>query len=208
MLAAHDNRRKAHRRTLSRGPNFPSGTVRSMRRRSEVRRVAEAYIADRLGRECKTRGRGAEIARAIHFSRGHISAVVTGASGVGEDFAEAIATYWGMTYDELQETAERWAAANGLEFPTEKAPSWQRLRERREWPAEVETARARYPTVPREYFDAVGQLFDTLPHRLDAQFIGEMARIMHDAAVREGSEGPKSTADDNGPRTSTKASKH
>jgi plasmid maintenance system antidote protein VapI len=178
-------------------------------RRSEARHLVAAYVADRLGRECKTRGKGAEIARAIGFTRGHVSAVINGASGVGEDFAEKIAWHWGMTYDELQETAETWAAANGIEAPPKEPASWRRLRERKEWAEELATARARYPTVPSHYFDAVGQIFDTLPHRLDAQFIGEMARIMHDAAVREEtSEGPKSTVDDNGPRASTKRSKH
>ncbi|MGK3981189.1 hypothetical protein WMF38_56860 [Sorangium sp. So ce118] len=171
--------------------------------------MVAAYVADRLGTECKVRGKGAEIARAIGFTRGHVSAVVNGASGVGDDFAEAVASFWGMTYDQLQAKAERWAAETGVEFPeAEKPASWTRLKQRKEWAAEVETARARYPTVPSEYFDSVGQIFDTLPHRLDAQFIGEMARIMHDAAVREGSDGPKSTADDNGPRLPTKASKH
>lgn len=169
--------------------------------------MVEAYVSDRLKRECKVRGKAAEIARAIHFSRGHMSAVMTGASGVGEDFAEAIGAYWGMTYDRLQETAERWAAEHGIEAPEkEPASSWRRLRERPEWRDEAATARARYPTVPSEYFDAVGQIFDTLPRRIDAQFIGEMARVLHDAAVREGAEGPRSTENNPGPRA--RGSKH
>jgi plasmid maintenance system antidote protein VapI len=180
-----------------------------MRRRSETRHVVAAYVADRLGRECKVRGKGAEIARAIGFTRGHVSAVVNGASGVGDDFAEAVGAYWGMRYETLQETAERWAEENGIELPAqEEQASWRRLRERGEWAEELAVARSRYPTVPGAYFDAVGQIFDTLSIQIDAQFIGEMARIMHDADVRAGTDGPKSTADDRGPRTRRKGSKH
>lgn len=177
-------------------------------RRSEARHLVAAYVADRLGRECKVRGKGAEIARATGFTRGHVSAVVNGASGVGEDFADRIAAYWGMTYDELQAEAERWAAENGVTIEKETPPtsSWRHLRERKEWATEVATARARYPTVPAQFFDAVGQLFDTVPHRIDAQFIGEMARVMHDAAVREG--GPASSTHDNHPPGHTRRAKH
>src|SRR5690606_27946686 len=139
---------------LSNGHDRPGGMMHRMRRRSEARYAVAAYVADRLGRECKTRGKGAEIARATGFTRGHVSAVVNGASGVGEDFAEAIATYWGMTYAELQETADRWAAANGVVPPqTEKAAALRRLRERPEWSVEIAVARSRYPTVPNDYFD-------------------------------------------------------
>jgi plasmid maintenance system antidote protein VapI len=194
---------------LSGGQNFGHGTVRRMAmRRSEARYVVGAYISDRLAKECKVRGKAAEIARETGFTRGHVSAVINGASGVGEDFADRIAAYWRMTYDELQAQAERWAERQGTQAPKEeRAPaSWRRLRERPEWADELATARVRYPTVPTTYFDAVGQLFDTLPHCIDAQFIGEMARIMHDCAVRDGSEGPKSTADN--PPRSPKASKH
>jgi plasmid maintenance system antidote protein VapI len=209
MLAVHYDKRKGDLTDLSRAHDDGGCTLRSMRR-SEARQLVGAYVADRLGRECSAHGARAEIARAIKFSRGHISAVINGASGVGEDFADRIASYWGMTYDELEATAERWAAKNGVTIEPAEATapaSWRRLRERDEWGAEVADARTRYPTVPAQFFDAVGQLFDTLPHRLDAQFIGEMARAMHDAAAREGV-GPESSTRNNHPPGHTRRAKH
>ncbi len=86
--------------------------------RGERRRIVGAYVRDRLRKECAVRGEATKIARAIGFSTAHVTNVQKEERGVGDDFAEAIARYWGLGYAELEEAAQRWAAEN----PTEPAP--------------------------------------------------------------------------------------
>lgn len=81
-----------------------------MKRRSERRKIVGAYVRERLRSECTVRGAAANIARATGFSTAHVTNVQKQDRGVGDDFAEAIARYWGMTYAQLEEEAQRWWA--------------------------------------------------------------------------------------------------
>ncbi|WP_438029132.1 hypothetical protein [Sorangium sp. So ce233] len=179
-------------------------------RRSEERRVVSAYVTDRLREECRQRGKASAIARATHFTRVHVAAVARGDNAVGEDFARAMAKYWGMSAQELDAAAARWAEENGVEIPAPRSGPPQRLREREEWAEAVEAARLVFKGIPDEYFERVGAIFDDVPQRIDAQFVGEMARILHDLANREGGDPPKSAALRTGAALAPtkKASKH
>ena len=152
-------------------------------RRSEARRVLAAYVSDRLTRECAERGKAASIARTIGFSPAHISNARTGQAGVGEDLAEALAKYWGLSYEELQKEAVAWAEGGGR-LPPSLTVGARHLRDRPEWNEAVAGARQVF-RVPDEYFDRVGAIFDDFPTAIDAQFVGEMARVIYELAQRD-----------------------
>jgi transcriptional regulator with XRE-family HTH domain len=153
-------------------------------RKSEARKTVAAYVADRLSRECATRGRGAELARLTGFSRGHVSAVLSGASGVGEDFADAIARAWGMTNEELETTAAEWAAGENLPPPPATSPV-RKLRDRPEWATAVQAAKIVFGSVPDAYFEQAGSVNDDVTQTIDALFVGQLAQILHDLSRRE-----------------------
>jgi hypothetical protein len=179
-------------------------------RRSEERRIVSAYVADRLKTECKQRGKASAIARATSFTRVHVAAVARGDNAVGEDFARAMAKYWGMSPQELDDAAARWADENGFEIPVSRSGPPTRLRDREEWEEAAAAARAVFKGIPEDAFERVGAIYDDLPQRIDAQFVGEMARILHDLANRESGDPPKSAAlrVDSTPASTKKASKH
>jgi hypothetical protein len=76
-------------------------------RRDETRRAIGSYVRRRLSEECKTRGTAAKIARETGFTTAHLTNVQKSERGVGDDFAHAMADYWGMTYGQLEEAASR-----------------------------------------------------------------------------------------------------
>ncbi len=80
-------------------------------RRANQRRAVAAYVRQRLRAECATeRGVAARIAKATGFTSAHLTNVQKAERGIGDDFAHAIGTYWGMTYQQLEDEAQRWAA--------------------------------------------------------------------------------------------------
>ncbi|XXX79279.1 helix-turn-helix transcriptional regulator [Sorangium sp. So ce134] len=162
-------------------------------RPSEARRLAvTAYVAARLERECSVRGTAAQIARATNFSKATISAIISGRGNVGEDFAHKIAEYWGMSYAQLQREAEAWQDTPEGKAAPERAQPWRRLKDRPEWAAAIQAARAFYADIPPEYFDRVGKIFDDVTRRIDAQFVGEMARVIWSTEQRESAVPPAS----------------
>ncbi len=163
-------------------------------RRSEVRKVVAAYVADRLRKECEKRGKASEIARAIHFTRVHVAAVARGDNAAGDDFCDAMADYWGMTRAHLDKVASAWADENGVDVSGPRGTKSGRLRERPEWVDALVSAKAVFRDIPGEYFERVGMIFDDVPQRIDAQFIGQMARIMYDLALRDDRDGPPASA--------------
>jgi len=154
--------------------------------------VVAAYIADRLLRETQERGAKAAIARAIGFTRAHVSSVAHGQAGVGEDFVDAIAKYWGTSYDALQREAEAWAERDAV--PPSAGASRGRLRDRPEWPQSLAAAKSVFTGIPDGYFADVGALYDDVPGKIDAQFVGDLARIRWELAQRTGQEPPRSGA--------------
>jgi hypothetical protein len=77
--------------------------------RGQRRKVLSAYIRERLRIECAVRGTASKIATATGFSTAHLANVQKEERGVGDDFAEAMAIYWGFTPEALRVEAERWA---------------------------------------------------------------------------------------------------
>jgi hypothetical protein len=71
-----------------------------------------AYIRERLRKECAVRGVATKIAHATGFSSAHITNIQKDERGVGEDLADALATYWRLTPESLRIEAERWAKEN------------------------------------------------------------------------------------------------
>lgn len=77
-------------------------------------RLLNGYVSSRLSSEKTTNGHGylTRVAEKVGFSRPHVSTVADGKKGVGEDFEEAIAKFWGMTPEDLWAAAEAWARQN------------------------------------------------------------------------------------------------
>ncbi len=98
---------------------------------TERRRLVSDYVKDRLIRECRgTWGKAIGVSRRTGFSTAHITNVMKGNRATGDDFAVAIARYWGMTYAELERLAvERAATAyasaqgNNHDVPPRIGPS-------------------------------------------------------------------------------------
>lgn len=61
------------------------------------------------------------------------------------------------------------------------------LKDRPEWEAAMEEAKRIYRTVPERYFEEAGNFADHVPGALDAYFVGDFARMLHEHAVRTGS---------------------
>lgn len=77
--------------------------------RDDVRQKLTDYISARIAAETKgegKRGEAAKIAKKTGFSSAHIANVSNGnIRGVGDDFARAMAKFWGMTYAQLEAVA-------------------------------------------------------------------------------------------------------
>ena len=163
-------------------PQRTSGTE-VLVRRSEIRRLVAEYVHRRLQDECQVRGRAAEIATVTGFSPAHVSNAKAGSRGVGEDFAAALGQFWGMEYQQLEQTALAWAEEHGVQPEVRReAP---RFRQRAEWAAALEEARRLYRAIPEEFFKQAGDFYDHLPHPVDAQFVGDLARSLWDVALRD-----------------------
>lgn len=76
-------------------------------RRDESRRAIGSYVRRRLLEECRTRGTAARIARETGFTTAHLTNVQKSERGIGDDFAHAMAGYWGLSYSQLEEAALR-----------------------------------------------------------------------------------------------------
>ena len=61
----------------------------------------------------------------------------------------------------------------------------KRLRDRKEWGEALSHAKRMFRALPGDAFDLIGGLVDTLPMRLDALLLGEMARSVWEARLRE-----------------------
>jgi hypothetical protein len=80
---------------------------------TEIRTAIAAYIHDRLVRECASeRGRAAAIARATGVTTAHVANVKNGKASAGEDFSRALAGYWSMSYQQLENAAVEWFRSN------------------------------------------------------------------------------------------------
>jgi hypothetical protein len=76
---------------------------------TQIRSAIAAYIHDRLVRECTAeRGRAAAIARATGVTTAHVANVKNGKASAGEDFSRALAVYWSMSYQQLENAAVEW----------------------------------------------------------------------------------------------------
>lgn len=73
--------------------------------RAERRAKVSAYVRERLRSETTERGSAARVARATKTTTAHIANVKNDRSGVGDDFARAIAGYWGMDLSQLEAEA-------------------------------------------------------------------------------------------------------
>lgn len=60
-----------------------------------------------------------------------------------------------------------------------------KLRDRKEWDEALDEAKRYFRTLPYEAFDLIGSLVDSLPVRLDAMLLGEMARSVWEARMRD-----------------------
>lgn len=89
-------------------------------RRGERKQIVGSYVRQRLRDECKVRGVAAKIAREIGFSSAHLANIQKEDRGIGDDFAEAIAKYWGMTQAQLVEVAVAWASEQDSPAPSSK----------------------------------------------------------------------------------------
>lgn len=65
------------------------------------------YIRERLASECKQRGLAAELSRITGFSRNHLSNVIDGTRAVGDAFADAMCSYWGIHQSDLASLAHK-----------------------------------------------------------------------------------------------------
>jgi len=84
-------------------------------RRGETRHAIGRYVRRRLAEECRTRGTAAKIARETGFTTAHLTNVQKSERGVGDDFAHAMAGYWGMTFAQLEEAALKDKASSRAE---------------------------------------------------------------------------------------------
>ncbi len=69
------------------------------------RAAISAYVKRRLAVECEPRGAAAKIGRAIGTSGAHLSNIKKMNRGIGDDLARKMASYWKMTYAELERVA-------------------------------------------------------------------------------------------------------
>lgn len=76
----------------------------SVASRPTTKEAVAAYVQARLKRETAPRGAAAKVAAVTGFSTAHV-ANAKNHGRIGQDFAEAMAKYWGMTYDELAKVA-------------------------------------------------------------------------------------------------------
>ena len=74
------------------------------------RKIVSEYVRHRLTEETRDRGRAADLSRRAKLSGAHISNVVSGKAGAGGTMVDKLATYWGMSYVEMNEAAEAWHA--------------------------------------------------------------------------------------------------
>lgn len=165
-----------------------TGDIPNHVQRADIRNAVVCYVADRIARECKNpaqRGLQAKIARATGKSRAHVSSIVSGTSGVSIEFAERMAPFWGMTVEELEKIAvAEWE--EGEDTPTSKVRGGptRRICDRPEWGAALDAARSFYHEIPDEFFDRVGAIFDDVTGPIDAEFVGEMAKLLRDLTHR------------------------
>lgn len=89
----------------------------------ERKRIVSAYVRDRLNKEEASQGRGypATVADAIGVSRPTVSNIRKGSRGVGIEFSEAIAEFWGMDLQGLFRAANEWWAKRHPEAPNREA---------------------------------------------------------------------------------------
>ncbi len=73
----------------------------------DARKILQAYVRQRLRKECEPHGQAAEVARSIGFSKPAISEVIRTDNGPGDRLMHALAAYWGMTFSQLEEAAKR-----------------------------------------------------------------------------------------------------
>ena len=76
----------------------------SVATRPTTKEAVAAYVQARLKRETAPRGAAAKVAAVTGFSTAHV-ANAKNYGRIGQDFAEGMAKYWGMTYDELAKVA-------------------------------------------------------------------------------------------------------
>ena len=85
------------------------------------RDIVSDYVRKRLDEECKKEwGKATQVALAIGSTPVHVHNIRTGHRRVGEDFADRIAQYWGMTNKQL--LLQALAAAGEIEQVDEDAP--------------------------------------------------------------------------------------
>jgi len=149
------------------------------------RRAIVDYVRTRLQEECAgRRGKQAEVARETKFSSAHVANVVTRNRSIGDDFAHAMAAYWGMSFAELEIAALERARKAPRSPSSRPPPQTPALRHRAEWPVVLSTARDLHPEIDPEFWELAGDtvLPVSAPDRVDAIFVGTLASAYQRAA--------------------------
>lgn len=137
----------------------------SVEDRSEKRRLVAAYVQHRLQLECgddAPRGEASRIAKATGFSTAHVANAKNHGT-VGADFAEAMASHWGMTLDGLRAAASEWGSATGFRVDAAAPADARRLRDLPTWPAAAERARLAVDEHDAPLVDEVGGFVPPAP---------------------------------------------
>lgn len=156
-----------------------------------MRQIVGAYVRQRLREECKERGTATKISRATGFSSAHLTNIQKEDRGVGDEFARAMATYWGRSYSELEDEAQAWYASQPPSVRTGQLRlNVNRIwREYPEWREELAKAVAHYPADLHPWLEKAGGAI--IPDRRPTpEGIGRVARLLRDTAAETGEDPP------------------
>ena len=87
--------------------------ARARAARTETIKTIRSYVRKRLIAETEQRGAAAAIADATSFTSSFIAQVRLGKNDPGEEFCRAMAEYWGLSYEQLEDVARADAAMEG-----------------------------------------------------------------------------------------------
>lgn len=160
------------------------GSGETMRRRGEAQREIGEYVRTRLIGECRgTRGAAAAIARATGFTRSHIAQVQRPHAGIGENFARAMATYWRLTYAQLENAASEWAKdhppPSGAKPPIAYLTPLAQLPG---WSEALAEAQRRHRSIPAEVWQDVAHAVLPGATEATAERVGRTAQILYDTS--------------------------
>ncbi len=154
--------------------------------RETVRETMQRYTRDRLRKECRVHGVAAQIARATGFSKPSISAVLSVDKGPGDRLMRALATYWSLTYQQLEEAALEWSLKNPAPAQTRgRIPQphvYRPLATLPGWLEAVALAKQRHRSIPDEIWEKVAFVYLPDFGEATAERVGRVAQILWDTA--------------------------